>query len=186
MTQETQQWNFSEYPDNWNEIREIVLARDGYRCRNPHCQHNNPTIDEATLHVHHIVPLSKGGTSTLENLITLCEYCHAEIHPHMQARYQYASAGSKKYRSYYDPKTGEWYQVSDSPCFIATAVYGESLETNLLREWKKNRLEKSTLGNFLIQIYYILSPYLTKHIKKSEKRRNLAKKALKPLVSKLK
>jgi 5-methylcytosine-specific restriction endonuclease McrA len=30
----------------------------------------------ATLHVHHIVPRSKGGLSTLENLLTLCEVCH--------------------------------------------------------------------------------------------------------------
>jgi len=29
-----------------------------------------------TLHVHHIVPRSKGGLSTLENLLTLCELCH--------------------------------------------------------------------------------------------------------------
>ncbi len=33
----------------------------------------------ATLHVHHIVPRSKGGLSTLENLLTLCEVCHPLI-----------------------------------------------------------------------------------------------------------
>ena len=30
----------------------------------------------ATLHVHQVVPRSKGGLSTLDNLLTLCEVCH--------------------------------------------------------------------------------------------------------------
>jgi hypothetical protein len=30
----------------------------------------------ATLHVHHVVPRSKGGLTALDNLLTLCERCH--------------------------------------------------------------------------------------------------------------
>lgn len=35
------------------------------------------------LEVHHIVPRSKGGSDELENLVTLCDLCHAVVTPHM-------------------------------------------------------------------------------------------------------
>ena len=63
------------YPYNWDEIREQALSRDGYKCGNCESSYN--------LHVHHIVPLSKGGTNNLSNLQTLCQDCHKKIHPHM-------------------------------------------------------------------------------------------------------
>ncbi|RLG19529.1 hypothetical protein DRN74_06725 [Candidatus Micrarchaeota archaeon] len=64
------------YPDNWDELRRACYARDGYRCQQ--CGATN-----VRLHAHHIIPLSQGGTNTLDNLITLCEECHAKYHPHM-------------------------------------------------------------------------------------------------------
>ena len=65
-----------KYPDNWDELRERVYKRDEYRCQN--CG-----ISNVKLHCHHIVPLNKGGTNNLSNLITLCEDCHAKVHPGM-------------------------------------------------------------------------------------------------------
>ena len=65
------------YPDNWIEISQNVRRRDEYRCAN--CGATNEE-----LHVHHIVPLSRGGTNQLGNLKTLCKSCHARIHPHMK------------------------------------------------------------------------------------------------------
>jgi len=65
----------SLYPKNWYEIRALALSRDNYQCGNCHA----PAI-----HVHHIVPLSKGGTNDLSNLRSLCENCHKKVHPHMQ------------------------------------------------------------------------------------------------------
>jgi len=65
-----------EYPADWDEIRKRILERDSFTCCN--CQATN-TI----LHVHHVVPLTRGGTSIDSNLITLCEDCHKFIHPHM-------------------------------------------------------------------------------------------------------
>jgi hypothetical protein len=65
-----------QYPSDWESIRREVLARDGYRCGN--CGGTE------SLHVHHIVPLSRGGTNGLTNLRTLCENCHKKIHPHMR------------------------------------------------------------------------------------------------------
>lgn len=67
----------SFYPDNWNEIRQQVLRCDGNSCGNCGVTTN--------LHVHHIVPLSKGDTNKLSNLRTLCEDCHKKLHPHMRS-----------------------------------------------------------------------------------------------------
>jgi len=62
------------YPSNWDEIRKKVLKRDGYRCKE--CGTGNKKF-----HVHHKIPISEGGSHNLENLITLCEYCHNSKHP---------------------------------------------------------------------------------------------------------
>jgi hypothetical protein len=53
-------------------VRSKVLARDGYRCR--HCGISADL--GAVLHVDHIIPVSKGGTSDLSNLQTLCQDCN--------------------------------------------------------------------------------------------------------------
>jgi hypothetical protein len=53
-------------------VRSKVLARDGYRCR--HCGISADL--GAVLHVDHIIPISKGGTSDLGNLQTLCQDCN--------------------------------------------------------------------------------------------------------------
>lgn len=65
------------YPDNWEEIRKEVLKRDSYQC----C--NDPSHKNTPLHVHHIVPISVGGTHHISNLKTICKDCHAKIHPQM-------------------------------------------------------------------------------------------------------
>ena len=31
-------------------------------------------------HVHHITPLSEGGTHDFDNLMSLCQSCHSRIH----------------------------------------------------------------------------------------------------------
>jgi 5-methylcytosine-specific restriction endonuclease McrA len=68
-------WTYPPDPE-WPEIRRKILERDGYRCSN--CG------KEEFLDVHHIVPLSRGGTTQPSNLITLRRDCHAKIHPHME------------------------------------------------------------------------------------------------------
>lgn len=52
-------------------IRHEVFKRDNYRCKE--C---GATNKETTLHIDHIVPVSKGGTDELDNLQTLCESCN--------------------------------------------------------------------------------------------------------------
>jgi len=49
-----------------------VMRRDGFACR--YC---GATEDQSTLEVDHIVPVSKGGETKMENLQTLCARCNA-------------------------------------------------------------------------------------------------------------
>ncbi|MHC4615712.1 MAG: HNH endonuclease, partial [Planctomycetota bacterium] len=53
-------------------VRRRVLARDRHRCRHCGSPHR--------LHLHHVIPWSKGGRSRMKNLITLCRTCHALVH----------------------------------------------------------------------------------------------------------
>lgn len=56
-----------------NKMRFSIYDRDGYRCRR--CgisQHYAP------LEIDHIIPISKGGKSTYDNLQTLCRKCNKE------------------------------------------------------------------------------------------------------------
>jgi len=57
-----------------------VKIRDEQRCQV--CGDRLP-VPYGRLEVHHIVYRSKGGSDELENLVTLCDLCHAVIHDHM-------------------------------------------------------------------------------------------------------
>jgi hypothetical protein len=54
-------------------VRDEVLKRDKNRCRM--CNAKRPT----PFHVHHILKRRKGGTDTLDNLITVCAGCHKKV-----------------------------------------------------------------------------------------------------------
>lgn len=51
--------------------RKKVLERDNHTCR--HCGHKG---ESNYMDVHHITPVRLGGTSTEDNMITLCRKCH--------------------------------------------------------------------------------------------------------------
>lgn len=53
-------------------VRYNVMRRDGFRC----VLCGRSAKDGVTLHVDHIIPVSKGGKSTMDNLRTLCEECN--------------------------------------------------------------------------------------------------------------
>lgn len=55
-----------------DSLRYNVLRRDNYRC----CICGATAQDGVKLEVDHIIPVSKGGKSTLDNLQTLCERCN--------------------------------------------------------------------------------------------------------------
>jgi 5-methylcytosine-specific restriction endonuclease McrA len=53
-------------------LRFDVFTRDGFRCR--YC--GASADDGAILHADHVIPESKGGPTTLENLVTACIDCN--------------------------------------------------------------------------------------------------------------
>lgn len=53
----------------------------------------------------------------------------------------------------------------NSPCFIATAVYGENTwEVHLFRKWKDEVLQNHLSGRLFIKFYYLISPILARFI----------------------
>ncbi|MBO6179439.1 MAG: HNH endonuclease [Selenomonadaceae bacterium] len=62
------------YDRRWRKIRARVLNANPFcvECR------KNGRFTEAT-EVHHILPLSRGGTNDIENLMPLCKSCHSKI-----------------------------------------------------------------------------------------------------------
>lgn len=60
---------------NWKKTRSTVVNRDNFRCMK--CG------TSSSLHVHHIIPVAKGGLSIQANLVTLCARCHSSKHKHM-------------------------------------------------------------------------------------------------------
>jgi len=71
------------YPPDWDTRRIAVLQRDSYTCSNCGVRSGPYGGDSAPpLHVHHVVPLSDGGSNRLSNLTTLCESCHNDAHDH--------------------------------------------------------------------------------------------------------
>lgn len=61
--------------EEWKQIREQYIVAK------PFCEmcRKYGKLNKA-VEVHHIVPLSEGGTNKFSNLISLCHRCHAKIH----------------------------------------------------------------------------------------------------------
>ena len=57
----------------WEDIRKIVLERDGYQCK--------VCGEKPSAQVHHIVSKREGGGNETSNLITLCGRCHMLVSP---------------------------------------------------------------------------------------------------------
>lgn len=56
---------------SWAKLRAHVRQRDGG------CRRCGATT---RLEVHHVIPLSRGGTNDPDNLVTLCRTCHRASH----------------------------------------------------------------------------------------------------------
>jgi hypothetical protein len=51
-----------------------VLRRDGWCCATPGCPH------KIWLHLHHLIPYSKGGPTLAHNVLGICAGCHGNVH----------------------------------------------------------------------------------------------------------
>jgi hypothetical protein len=58
---------------NWR-MRHLVMRQDNFKCRL--CGKSPAKDPEIELEVDHIVPVSRGGETVMENLQTLCTYCN--------------------------------------------------------------------------------------------------------------
>jgi hypothetical protein len=57
-----------------SKLRNLIKTRDNHTCR--YCSVSLAAEPHLLLEVDHVIPLSKGGLSTLENLQTLCWRCN--------------------------------------------------------------------------------------------------------------
>ena len=71
------------YGRTWKRIRDRYIAAHPL-CQQCRKQEKLVAADE----VHHIKPLSKGGTHAEENLMSLCTACHSEITAKEGGRWQ--------------------------------------------------------------------------------------------------
>lgn len=101
----------AKYPSNWKELSKEVLIRDAYRCRKCFKDVSN-TKQRA---VHHIVPLSKGGSNFKNNLMTLCHDCHEKEHPHMEHRKSKFGAKKEVKLNFNKSKNSFYKKVSNDP-----------------------------------------------------------------------
>jgi 5-methylcytosine-specific restriction endonuclease McrA len=72
--------SYSNSHTSWWSIRKQVFDRDGGVCQS---RLGGSKCGDKGKDVHHIIPLSRGGTTTLSNLMTVCEVCHKRRHRHM-------------------------------------------------------------------------------------------------------
>lgn len=62
--------------DEFRKVAQPVRFEDGFRCVK--CKKGGRGIET---HVHHIIPLARGGTNNVANLVLLCRSCHQKQHP---------------------------------------------------------------------------------------------------------
>lgn len=80
------------YPQDWQFRRLAIYRRDKGKCSI--CGRNIGRLrlwfrsieksglsNNAEVHIHHGIPISKGGSHDLNNLKALCMWCHAQRHP---------------------------------------------------------------------------------------------------------
>lgn len=83
-------WGYQKGPAyGYKNNHEAVLNRDNYTCQC--CK-----TKKSTMHVHHIIYRSNGGSDKMENLITLCEDCHKKLHDGQLKNFESKLVGKRK------------------------------------------------------------------------------------------
>lgn len=77
--------------------------------------------------------------------------------------------------------------IKSSGCFIATAAFGTplSLEVDVLRKWRDQRLLTSSLGRLFVDFYYLVSPSVANFIAPRPTAKRIMRWLLSPLVKNL-
>jgi predicted HNH restriction endonuclease len=70
------------------------------------------SIKEA-LRVHHIIPVSYGGTDVTNNLILLCSNCHSMVHIFSSNRFKVKNVETYISKEYSDEKISKLFKIID-------------------------------------------------------------------------
>ena len=73
-----------DYPPDWENRREQLEEAAGAKCQRCGFKKYRGSYRSETraFHVHHRIPISKGGNHRLDNLRFLCSKCHQRSHPY--------------------------------------------------------------------------------------------------------
>ena len=108
-----------DYPSDWHTRRRMVYRRDDYTCQR--CGAEGGGDGDVELHAHHIIPKSRGGSHSLNNLTTLCYSCHNAVHDHHIPR---------QTKSYGSPTSSDDDETETIPMSVESAHY-EYMRGNL-------------------------------------------------------
>lgn len=123
-----------------NECRRLL--RSGEIVKSGRCA-NCGAVDG--LEIHHIVPLSKGGTNTKTNIVTLCWKCHAAAHDkHKSKRNDAGRHRIEKPRDYSDVMSDVVNGMVKSSAAWASLGISRSTFYRWLEEYvKENEIERN-------------------------------------------
>ncbi len=81
----------------------------------------------------------------------------------------------------------QYMKISRSLCIVATLIYGtDSIEVQLLRQWRDDKLLTSRVFSRLVTLYYRISPWFVSQFGQLKALRTLARWFLTPIVLVLK
>lgn len=77
----TRDTNDREADRNWRDVCRKVERRDGHLCRCCRCALTKTIrLQGDRMEHHHVIPKSRGGADTIENVAVICKNCHDERH----------------------------------------------------------------------------------------------------------
>ena len=104
------------------ELRARVFERDNSRCR--YCRLSQ-VGQASTFHVNHVVPRSRGGPTTLDNLVLQCPYCSL----HKADKTTAADAQTQTQVPLFHPLRQEWrdhFRSDDSASVLGLTPIGRA------------------------------------------------------------
>lgn len=126
-----------QYPPDWKERRERLRECDEYKC--VYCG------DRCRLQMHHITPLSKGGSNKLNNLEFVCVSCHAKLH-------------NKEEDSFLDRRYGK-LQIQKNIDFLTQAInMGDTVQFYYKKKTDQVHIKRIFKPEKFTKAYHVKNP----------------------------